>query len=628
MHFIYNKHVIRILSLIAAVYMLYYLVWRAVDTLNPHYFVLSLLLLIAEAQGVANFLLFTMMTWNTEPKKAEIRLNTDKTIDVFVPTYNEDIEILEATLIGCMNMRIPHNTYVLDDGRRPHVKELADRLGCGYLTRPDNKHAKAGNINSALRQTSGELVAIFDADMVPQPDFLEKTIGYFEEDDRVAIVQLPQEFYNMDSVQHTDEWHEQQLFFRVIQPGKDNIGATFWCGSPSIVSRQAFEEIGGVATESITEDFHTSIRLNAKGWKIRFHNEVLAYGIAPQSLQAFNLQRLRWAQGAMQIFRSKESPLIAKGLNWKQRLSHFSAIFTYFDCYQKLIYLLTPALFILFGILPIKATSGLEFIMNWAPYFLLTLLANIAMGRGYFNYFRVEKYNILKMFTFIQASLTVVWPKALTFKVTPKSVDQSIKQKDRSELLSHFLVFIVVALSLVLGIVQLVQRRSELNAEFIDTVISVFWLVVNASLLFMALRGVLSRLYYRQNYRFPLNMNGIIEFEDGQRHGIRITDISRYGLGMAFSDAYQGPIDGGVHIRFQSNGHDLLLPGKVAFDRTFGEGGTSRKVGIQFSQVSEQDEYQLVYLLFVTLPRIIESQKGRPAEFPEAVPAPNAHMSA
>jgi cellulose synthase (UDP-forming) len=253
---LHKKSVIHFLTIITSIYVLYYLYWRIEFTLNYAALAFSILLLAGEVIGIIDYYLFALMTWNTNTEKPGPP-EEGLSVDVFIPTYNEDLAILEATLIGCRNMWYPHTTYVLDDGRRQEVKELAAALGCRYLTRPDNKHAKAGNINEALKKTSGEFIAIMDADMVPQPDFLEKTLGYFK-DSKTAIVQLPQEFYNTDSMQHTDNgahWHEQQLFYHVIQPGKNNINAAFWCGSPSVVRRKALESIGGVATESITEDF-------------------------------------------------------------------------------------------------------------------------------------------------------------------------------------------------------------------------------------------------------------------------------------------------------------------------------------------------------------------------------------
>lgn len=179
------------------------------------------------------------------------------------------------------------------------MKQFALRSGCLYLARPSHEHAKAGNIDYALSRTEGEFVVVLDADMVPQPGFLDRTLGYFS-DEQLAFIQRPQEFLNRDSIEHDQrafEWHERSLFFRVIQPGKNHSNSAIWCGSPSVVRRKALEDVGGVATETITEDIHASVRLHSRGWSSLFVNEPLAYGIAPQTMQSFLLLRLRCAWG-------------------------------------------------------------------------------------------------------------------------------------------------------------------------------------------------------------------------------------------------------------------------------------------------------------------------------------------
>lgn len=603
MEFLYKKSMIRFLVVITGIYVIYYIWWRMNSTLNPAAMVFSLLLLFSEVQGIINFYLFSLMTWNFDKSvTSHPSILEGISVDVFVPTYNEDIKILEATLVGCISMRYNHTTYILDDGRRPEVKELAKRLGCGYLTREDNQHAKAGNINAALKNTNGEFIAVFDADMVPQPDFLEKTLGYFR-DNKTAIVQLPQEFYNLDSIQHQESaayWHEQQLFYRIIQPGKDGINAAFWCGSPSIVRREALESIGGVATESITEDFLTSIRLNCKGWKIRFHNEVLAFGIAPQSLHAFNLQRLRWAQGAMKILKSKDNPLIVPGLTIKQRLSHFSAIFTYFDSFQKLVYLLVPAIYLITGIEPVKANSGWNFLIHWFPYFFLLMITNIAIGRGYFKYIRVEKYNMLKIFTFIKASLTLFWSKNLKFRVTPKVVESSVKQKEKREIKFHIIVLIMTALTVVLGIINyewnvlLTYSRKEIAAY------ALFWSLANIFILTITLYDVLKRVYYRNDYRFPVQLSCSIEGLENQMIEAEVTDISNSGISLLKRDDLKLGSRTRVYIKL-SNEDVIGISSEVVYDKKVEEG--YRKIGIKFEELSSEDRIKLNYFLFVKTPR-------------------------
>lgn len=606
MKLLFKKPVIHLLTIFTAIYIIYYMWWRTNYTLNSSVLFFSIILLIAEAQGAINFFLFALMTWNVDKEKTPKPLE-GVTVDVFVPTYNEDISILEATLTGCLNMRYKHTTYVLDDGRRKEVEILAKQLGCEYLTRDDNKHAKAGNINAALKKTKGQFIVVLDADMVPQPDFIEKTLGYFS-NSKTAIVQLPQEFYNLDSVQHQDNvsyWHEQQLFYHVIQPGKNVINAAFWCGSPSIVRRDALEEIGGVATESITEDFLTSIKLNSKGWNIKYHHEVLAFGIAPQSLHAFNLQRLRWAQGAMKIFKSKYNPLIVPGLTLKQRLSHFTAIFTYFDSYQKLIYLLVPSIILITGSMPIKVVNVYDFIAHWLPYFFLTMMTNIALGRGYFKYFEVEKYNTLKIFTFIKASLSLLWSKNMIFKVTPKTVDSSIKMKERRELKGQITLFIIVLSSIAIGAINTIWNVFFSYSSTVSAAIAIFWAIFNGYILFISMYDVLKRMYFRNDYRFPIELNSKIIELTGNRFDTIISDISRSGISLATIDTseLQNELQNEMSLDIYLPDGVLNISGNVVYSRVTDDG--KRKVGMKFNELSLEARIRLNKFLFVTMPRNI-----------------------
>src|SRR4051812_33125584 len=185
------------------------------------------------------------------------------------------MEVLPPPLAGCRPPPPPPPPSLLDDGKRSERAEPPRPAGAESLPRPDNSHAKAGNINAALTRTEGELVLMLDADHVPMPDALDAMVGYFD-DERMALVQSPHDFFNHDSVQHyVVGRHEQSLFYRVVCPGKDRHGAAYWCGSAALISRQALLEIGGVATETIAEDFHTTIRMQRYGWKSRYHDEVL-----------------------------------------------------------------------------------------------------------------------------------------------------------------------------------------------------------------------------------------------------------------------------------------------------------------------------------------------------------------
>lgn len=613
MNLLYRDRVARAVTVIAGAYLLYYLWWRASATLNPEAPGFSWIVLAAEVQGAFNFYLFAMMAWDIR-RVPPCVLRPGLTVDVFVPTYNEELDILEATLTGCRMIRYPHTTYVLDDGRRPEVAALAERLGCRYLTRPDNAHAKAGNLNAALRNSDGAFIVVLDADIVPQPDYLDRTLGYFV-DERVALVQLPQEFYNRDSVQHARSaeqaapWHDQTLFYRVIQPGKNRWNAAFWCGSPSVVRRAALEDVGGVATETITEDIHTTVRLHARGWKTVYHDEILAYGIAPQTLYAFALQRLRWAQGTMQLLRSRENPIIMPGLSLGQRLNYVASTFTYFDAYQKLIYITTPSVILLTGLLPLRI-EGWQFFLHWVPYFLLGLTANTALGRGSFRYLQVEQYNLLKMFTFIWASTILVWPRPLRFKVTPKKTDDTVGYQERQALRPNMVVLALILATMAIGMLNLLTGLTASYSSDGIIVMTFFWALANAGLLAIGVNAILRRIAHlrRRTYRFPARLKAAISDLDGVSTLAVTENLSREGVGILTS----ANLPGGRVVRVSlklPEGHAAIYS-QVMANQDLGDG--SRRLGLRFLEMGDEARARLVGFLFVTLPR--QAAAGAPAD--------------
>lgn len=611
MKLLYRPLVAQVIAVITVVYLAGYLWWRVSASLNPAALAFSLVFLAAEAYGVLSFVLFALMTWDVD-QTAPFVLDPGLRVDVFVPTYDEDLEILEATLIGCGAMRYPHTTYVLDDGRRPTVAMLAARLGCRYLTRADNLHAKAGNLNAALPRTEGDFIVVLDADVVPQPDFLDRTLGYFV-DERVALVQLPQEFYNLDSVQHesTDDgmkpWHDQALFYRVIQPGKNRWNAAFWCGSPSVVRRTALESIGGVATDTVTEDIHTSVRLHARGWKTVYHNEALAYGIAPQTLQAFSIQRMRWAQGAMQLLRGRDNPLITPGLSVAQRLNYVASILTYFDPYQKVIFLVTPALILLTGLFPLRV-SAVDYIAHWIPYFGLTILANVALGRGSFSYLQVEKYNHLKMFTFLRATAGLVGVGRPRFRVTPKNEVGQIDSAERRLVVPHLIFVGLEVGACVVGVLNLLWGVTTVYADRSDSLMALGWAIVNAGILGVGIAVVLHRFYRRQSYRFPIDLTATVTASDQHPISATVRDLSLYGVGLTTSE----PIEAKrlCTIVLDLPGGSLTIRGDVANCRALADGRW--RLGVQFILFSPEDRTRLIAFLFIIAPRTQRGRAGLP----------------
>jgi cellulose synthase (UDP-forming) len=395
-----------------------FLTWRLGWSWNGASPVLWFLLLVTEIFGYVSLSMQTWMSWSVSPPRtptSEKRL----TVDVYVCTYDEPLDILRATLQGARLMRHEHVTYVLDDGRRPEVAELAQQCGAKYLTRPDNSHAKAGNINAALTRTSGDLVFVLDADHVPMPDSLEELVGYFV-DDSLALVQSPHDFYNHDSIQHYDVGrHEQSVFFRVVCPGKDRHGAAFWCGSAALIRREALLSIDGVATETIAEDFHTTIRLQTLGWTTRYHDRLLVQGVAPHDLAAYLLQRDRWARGNLAVLTTAEHPLKAANLSPAQRINHLATLGAYLAGPVRLLTLFVLAVVLWTGLLPMTATTT-TLLFIWLPWVVLSMLAGSALSRGYMRIGEAVHFEQLTGWIYTRALRCAVRPGRAAFRVTPK----------------------------------------------------------------------------------------------------------------------------------------------------------------------------------------------------------------
>ncbi len=419
-----RKLLIRGVALSALAITAAYLGWRATSTINFDFWWVALPMLAVELHNGLGLLLYTIALWSVDPDPPA---NTTPArrwrVAVLIPTYNEPAEVLLPTIAAAVALEPEHETWVLDDGRRPEIRSLAEQLGARYLTRPDNRHAKAGNLNHALGVIDADIVAVLDADHVPTARFLTATLPYFD-DPRVAFVQTPQDFYNLDSFEHQRRWNgqifnEEAVFYRVIAPAKNRWSAPFWCGTCALVRVEALRSVGGVATESVTEDIHTTIRMYRAGWTGRYHNEVLARGLAPEDAEAYLLQRHRWALGAMQVLRL-ENPLFRPGLSFAQRLAFATTLFGWFDSWRAFAYIVLPLVVVLTGAVPIAAPGEV-----FGPFFLATLgsqfVALRLLARGHYPPILSILFEILRMPAVLPATLAVFRPSAARpFGVTPK----------------------------------------------------------------------------------------------------------------------------------------------------------------------------------------------------------------
>ncbi|MDB5159976.1 MAG: hypothetical protein JWO99_239 [Candidatus Saccharibacteria bacterium] len=275
-------------------------------------------------------------------------------VDVYIPVYGEPLEEIKATAIAAKNIYGKHKTLILDDGDSDEVKALAKQVGVGYIRRPVHNNAKAGNINYGLSVTDGDFYLILDADFVADPTILYETIPFFE-NDNLAFVQTPQFYDNQNNFVSTAANFMQNVFYSLIQSGKNRFNAAFCVGTNVVFRRKAVESIGGMVTKSKSEDIWTSLHLHEKGYDSVYIPTVLAVGKTPETLMAYSKQQLRWATGSFEIF-LRANPLTRRHLTIDQRLQYFATTSYYFIGFSVLLLLLLPPLQIFFNLSPIATT--------------------------------------------------------------------------------------------------------------------------------------------------------------------------------------------------------------------------------------------------------------------------------
>ncbi|WP_353646662.1 glycosyltransferase [Mesorhizobium sp. WSM2239] len=411
------------------------------------------------------------------------------TVDVFIPTYNEPLDVLERTIVGALGLDYPRDklkVYVLDDQRRDWLRRFCEEKGAIHVTRPDNAHAKAGNMNHGLTVSEGDFIAVFDADFVPHTNFLQRTLPFFT-DPGIGIVQTPQHFFNRDPVQVNlgleRSWpDEQRLFFDEMAASRDAWDVSFCCGSCSITRRAALEAIGGFPTESITEDLLTTLTMLNKGYKTRYLNERLSIGLAAENLKGYFVQRQRWCQGGIQTLFVHNGPVRGPGLSLFQRIM-FLPVSWLVQYFVRLAILIVPAVYFWTGYPPLYFTEAADLISHQLPvlaaYFLLMkwitptrYLPVVSSAVGAFSTFR--------MLPTVISSL--IRPFGRPFLVTPKGSGNVDNRFDGYTFACLATLIAATALGLVINIIPEWARIPQ--GEFSG--IAVYWAMVNLMVLIIA----------------------------------------------------------------------------------------------------------------------------------------------
>ena len=591
-----------IMATIAILLSIRYLHWRITATLPPveetTNFVVGMLFLILEGAAIVGAIMSLVTLMRRRDRSPEVDANrkwlldrpSHPLVDVFICTYNEGEDILEHTILGALSMDYPnYRVWILDDSRRDWLKALCARLGCNYLTRPTNEHAKAGNINHALAHVAQldevpDFISILDADFVPTTSFLWRAMALFREPD-VAVVQTPQHFTNPDPIQANlliaDAWpDEQRFFFDVVMPSKDAWGTAFCCGTSSVIRYSALKQIGGFPTTSVTEDCLITLKLIQAGYRTVYLNEKLTFGLAPEGLKEYVTQRSRWCLGFVQIFRSKDGPFnFENTLRLVDRLAlveaflYWSAAFAF-----RVMGFVVPILYLLFNIHAVDVDL-VDGIYHFLPYYFAHV-AIIAWLSG---------QRILPVMTDISQLMAareiltavvigLVKPTGHTFKVTAKGGDRS-KVVVQWGMMSIFAIFLGFT---IFGVVYsfIIQQDQAMQ----DSVsVALFWSWYNIIVLLVAMAVCIERPRPRKHDRVRVDDRFTMAFGDWTRT-IDVLDISITG----FRAAGRAPADLGTPVR-------VALPGAIVSGHIVRATDTDFAIEVEDNLATKKAMIRLLY---------------------------------
>ncbi len=634
-----HKGFYRLLYLFLAAYLsVRYILWRAFFTLHFNgilSFTAALLLFLAELYGIIIFLLGLFVNINPLYRKSipiKFEDNNLPTVDIFVPTLNESEKILKTTLLAAKNINYPKDKlriYLLDDGgtlqlrndpdlskaqqakkRHQLLKQMCSRLGVTYLTREKNIHAKAGNINEALKHSGGELILVLDADHIPTIDILEKTVGWFQRDPKLAFLQTPHFFVNPDPIEKNLNTFsmmpsENEMFYMGIQPGLDFWNSSFFCGSAAVLRRSALNKIGGIGTKSVTEDAETALELHSRGFNSAYIAHPLIAGLQPETFTAFIRQRMRWAQGMVQILVLK-CPLFKKGLRFYQKLCYLNSSFFWLFSYARVIFLVAPSAFLLGG-LKIYDANLAHVIAYAGPHVLGTIMCSNYLYGNVRWPFISELYELMQSFFHMPAVTNVlINPKRPKFVVTPKG--EFLDTDFISPLANVFyLLFLLIVVSLIAGVWRWFFYPVSRNVLIITGV----WEIFNLILMLGAIGALLERRQLRAAPRiYAGNLRAKYVLLDNEVLNIKVQDISIGGASLIVDKKFVDSVhDGDILIYSPTLKKEVHLSFEIVHKSKINS--NKFKIGIKFDSLDIDQEKGLVYLVYGDSQRWLEMLRQR-----------------
>jgi len=598
-----------------------YIWWRYTASLNWNEskdMFFGLLLLAAETYSwVVLVLGYIQTAWPLERPVAALPRDRSQwpTVDVMIPTYNEDLDVVRPTVYAALGLDWPADKlriHLLDDGRRELFREFARQVGVNYIIRPDGRHAKAGNLNHALQRSSGELVAVFDCDHVPVRSFLQFTVGWFLKNPQLALVQTPHHFFSPDpferNLRHFGEKpNENTLFYGLIQEGNDLWNAAFFCGSCAVLRRDALAAIGGFAVETVTEDAHTALRLHRQGFDSAYLRIPLAAGLATESLSAHIGQRIRWARGMVQIFRT-DNPLWGKGLSLFQRLCYFNGMIHFLAGIPRIIYLTAPLAFLIFHAYIIYAPA-LVILLYVLPHMVHAGLTN-SMAQGAFRRtFWGEIYEtVLSWYIALPTTLALLAPRKGFFNVTEKGGLVEQEYFDWRIAMPYLLLAGLNIGGLFAGGWRLLTGPDN---EQLTVLITMLWVLYNLIILGGAVAVAAETRQVRRNHRVVSHAPLVVFTRDGRAHAAQMVDFSMTGIGLHMENADALTEQETVRLALSQGARALSFTARVI--RVNG-----KAVGLALGQLSTAQEIDFVQNTFARFDAWLGVRDGYAPDKPTA----------
>lgn len=610
-----------------------YILWRLFFTLPLHAGIVSLIagiaLFAAEFISMLEAVIhYICMSKDKAPEFPVIPESEYPHVDVLIATHSEEPELLFKTINGCKHMEYPDpakvHIYLCDDNDRPEMAKLAQKMGVGYFGLSGNKLAKAGNLNNALSKTNSPLVVTFDADMIPRSSFLMKTVPYFflpemisedgvwrrrteeelDPDYKIGFVQTPQSFYNPDLFQfnffaESNIPNEQDYFFKEVNVGRNSSNSAIYAGSNTLISRRALEEVGGIRTKTITEDFATGIDIQAKGYTCFAIDEVLASGLAPDDFPNLLKQRQRWGRGCVQTIRSTRF-LFGK-LPFLSKLSYLSCLLYWWTFLRRIVYILSPILFTVFGVLVVR-TSLWGILLIWLPSYLiynhsLRLLSGKIRDQKWSNIVDT----ILCPYMILPILAETFGIRMRTFVVTSKE-KTGTKSAKIIYAIPHLILLAASIVGIYFSIVRMMLYKNILG------LVVLFWLCMNTYFLTMAVFFLLGRINYRSSQRFRAEIP--VTFSVGTRcvHGTTC-DISENGL--SFVTDFPEFLHGIVDFELRDGKWAARVSGEIV---QVGQFGNQWKYGVKLTELPLEEKENYAQIVFDRLPTLATEIKTTAAK--------------